>query len=386
MNTYNTKVQKNYFFYSIVGIIAVSLKSSIQTWYGLNISNIFLFIGLLLINIISFRIYLEKSNLFKTKLIKIFFLLIPIELIIIIYQPDQYSFRQIIFRLICYNLCFCGALHAAILSQKFNFFNKISIFLIIFLLCALYIIKVDYQNLSNRYVFNNLEMTAVGISYSYGIISSSLLVIFYYEKDLKIKIISLAIFLLPFYICLLTGTRGYFLSILFVFLLIIFQHSNKKNLFILFLIFIILYIFFNKNSQIFDNIIFRFTATNTHSDQSVLDRIYILNFYLENWIELLPFGFKKYDGIYVHNLFLDLFIRFGIYGLFICYLILKSFINIILSKKIIIKEFFDYFVLGLVLYSFFHSQVSLTSEFLRFFWFGIFYFTFKLNLKLENKI
>jgi len=390
MNFKLDNIKKNnekLFFFSTIGIILIILKSSIQVKTNFLISNFFLAFGLILINYSSYKL---SSQLFLKRYVLNFFIFIilPIE-IIIFFNDHILDLTLTIFRVICYNLAICGLIHGAHSKTKIIFNNKLKFFLnfLIFILLIFYLSEVDLFNFSSRYIVLANEMSAVGISFNYGLMCAVLIFLIVEEKINFFKFFYLINFLISLYICLTTGSRGFVLGLFFVFL-IAFYKNNFLISFTKFLIvsFIVYFIFVNFYQDFFfliENLINRFLNINFQYDNSVIARQLIVQNYLNQWDKFIIFGLKNYNGPYPHNFFLDWIIRFGIFGILIIILIVKVLFKTISNKNKLLNNYFDFLIFGILIYSFLHSQVSLQIEYLRFFWFAASYFYIKE--KLLNK-
>jgi len=383
----NKNTNEILYFLSTVGIILIILKSSIQVKTNFLISNFFLLIGLVLINYASYKL---SSKLFFKKYVFGFFIFIilPIE-IIIFFNDQKFDTTLTIFRLICYNLSICGLIHGTQSQIKLIFNNKLKLFLNFFILILLifYLSEIDLSNFSSRYVVLADEMSAVGISFNYGLMCSILIFLIIDEKINFFKFFYLLNFLISFYICLTTGSRGFVLGLFFIFIFSFFKKNFLISFTKFFVIFFIVYLiftnFYEESFFLIENLINRFSNFNFQYDNSVIERQFIIQNYLNQWNKFIIFGLKNYNGPYPHNFFLDWIIRFGIFGILIIILITRILFKTISNKNKLLNNYFDYIIFGILIYSIMQSQVSLQIEYLRFFWFSVSYFYIKE--KLLNK-
>lgn len=241
--------------------------------------------------------------------------------------------------------------------------------------------------------FNFASINPVGLAYTSCIVSIILLNLFFLHRN-KIQKILILLGAIGFFLLVLsTASRGAFLwgctAICFTVLL----HQRKiniaKSFSYLFGFFVtvglILYFVSQLNpilGERFDIFFGRmdllFAGAGT-IDASLVEREMIVISYLKSWKQWWLAGVRGYSG-YPHNQFLEIFVRFGIFGLPLFCLSLFC-----ISKALILGLFrryllsdFDKIVLSVFVFCFLQSLTSLSLELNRMLIFGYGYIGFKV--------
>ncbi len=207
---------------------------------------------------------------------------------------------------------------------------------------------------------------------------------FYYFKEVSL----LSVFL----IILMTGARGAMLSLFLTFLLInlrslflikfnAFQFF-KAILFMLILSFVFFYMYLNipiiefKVRFFWDRLLSLFDFFDgSQKDLSINERTKVYGEFSENWRNYF-FGKYNYIG-YPHNLFLEIYMRWGVFGIPLIYFALRTLIFSVMGiYRARSNEKVDLIFLFSILYlfSFLQAQTSLSLEMNRTFWLSLGYF------------
>jgi hypothetical protein len=248
-----------------------------------------------------------------------------VEALMIVNEPNSLDLRKLMFRVIFY-LFLAGGIACGLALRRsglidLRLFKAISPLLITFSSLG-YLFAGSRIGQVGRNIVSD-EFSPVGICYVYGILASFMFVIMVTGR-LFCKLTAAFAFTLALAVMLDTGSRGGFLSLLvsigfYCFSILSGGTFRKKILIIgiwtsLFILVPTLLNNFGLGDQ-FQYIIERFEAINSgHVDPSILERDLLREYYFDNFDHWSVTGFQGYEGPYPHNIFLELWIRFGILG------------------------------------------------------------------------
>nr|WP_010133606.1 O-antigen ligase family protein [Microbulbifer agarilyticus] len=375
----------------VLGLVLMQLSVLVEAAHGVHGKYLFLGFGALSIGLGIFFVVL-KLGLTKEmarSLIIFVLLFFPLEIIIALRQPDQQSGVMIIFRFICYALIATGYMLGRVRFEKTK--SSEFIYNIVIPISVLLAGLIYFKSLNSVAYFARGRITAgddissVGLSFSMCLLGAICLSQAITRAGLFSKALHLlaAMSVLPAVI--ISASRGGLLAYFVTAVLILGVHGycnrrNHGNLLVYFIVAFItlalLSLLIVQNDLIreqFLNLMDRFFRLSGGDDQSTTARGMIVSHYFQYFWDFMFWGYPGYQGPYPHNLLLDLFIRFGLYGLAIAgFVYFRAFLVIVNLKKIVCDPVLA-LISAAVIFSFLNAQISMTSEFLRFFWFGLAY-------------
>ena len=290
-------------------------------------------------------------------------------------------------------ICMCLFLFGYYMSKKqinishVSNYTKIIIVFLIFV-GAFYLMKIQLLTQSAGFHSRDLQdsfLNVNGIAFITAQLVILILWLIYIEKE-KFYIILLNMALVVTLGCLLfTESRG---AILFLIITLIFSFGfnfiktiSFKSSFTLILFLASTYIYFTYNSQFLPKIqlsidrlfsLFELVNTNNQDDLSINARSEILENFL-NTYDQMTFG-EKYYSPYPHNQFLEIFMRWGIIGLPIFIISIKSFLK---SFKYIYKRHsknnLTFIISSFLFFTYLQSMTSLSLDNNRLLWLGFGY-------------
>ncbi len=360
-----------------------------------------LFIGLF--NIIFF---LFKSNFKLSKtLFTIIIYIIVLNFISFINNQKNLTFENVIFQLLSLFLISFGKniksleFDQVINESKYLF---LSIFILLFLSSIKFYFVFKNISLNTFYInqsrdFGDASLNPIGIAYNHACLFLIFIWLYINSKNNFYKFLTLFSSILLLFIVFMTLSRGVIIYLTFITLFItIFKLKNHfkysslfyLTLFIIFSFFIIDKILFIKIRfyQLFGRIesLFDF-YNNKYLDKSSIERQLNYKYFFNHYDDMF-FGMYNYNS-YPHNIFIEIFMRWGLFGSILFYVIVKM---TKLNLKIFINEriySFNFLVSVLFFYCFLQSLTSLSLEMNKFMWFCL-GFTFlnydKFNYKTSS--
>lgn len=327
------------------------------------------------------------------------FVFFNLELIIIVGQPDLASMKPFIQRMVVYTLIMAGTIYGY-LYQKIEgkSFSKIAV---IFTVLTLLVLVIKYQNVVTQIAFETKgritgsdDVSEVGISFSFGVLSLFCMGYAFSRASIYSLIFYLLASILLITPVVYSASRGALIAYFLVLALFIVKYlsstQNKAANKAIFLFSLPVVCSVGALYVMSDDILYRqlefliqrfLGLGEINQDVSSAGRMDIINYYLSRMDLSIIYGFFGYSGLYPHNLALDFAIRFGIVGFLVSIVVYYMSFRVILNFDKLVSSDIEKVLFGVFLMSFINAQYSLTSEFLRFFWFSLFYFYFKHRAK-----
>lgn len=227
-----------------------------------------------------------------------------------------------------------------------------------------------------------------GIAYS----EAQLLLLFFWfvsnEKKNSLKIFFILGIISILIVMLMTESRG---ALIFVILTVMFFYMKKlsfKKLFFLSVIFFISFHVLSRNmvfQEKFELFINRFEsaidfANGNKIDGSLEERKELQSVFFNHFDEML-LGYENYVP-YPHNQFIEIFMRWGVIGLLIFIISIRSILVSFVYKSKISTSSVDYLIVSIFFFTYIQSMSSLSLDNNRFLWFG---FGFLLNKNFSRK-
>lgn len=377
----------------IIGLFLLIWSVNAFVIFGVVGKFISLFVGFLVLLscFFYFKEYFRRELNFTVRALLFYLLYFVIAYV----QNQSMDMTGFVFSIICFILLIIGFFFG---SHNYTFYNSSKKLSLIFVLLAFlgayffYIKQSAYfdpfGNSIGRETGDEL-LNPNGVGYT-----QALLFIFVYwiylinDFGLKAKIIIFASMFSVFFIILSTSARGAIMSLSLFLILYNIKPSIEKNdmynkfiKFIKFIFLIIFLIFFIKlimdffpfmDSKLnvllkrFDSLLYA-----TSEDYSINDRMVMYNEFKQNWVNYI-FGKEEYIG-YPHNIFLEIFMRWGIFGIPLMVLITKYFFRSIkfINKTNVKKNQLLLLICSLYFFSFLQSLTSLNLEMNRTLWLGL---------------
>lgn len=360
--------------------------------YGTMLKYLSLILGF---SLIIFSAYLSpnKKGLIKKTFIFLFFYLTYL-FFSVANEHTNLDLLNIIYGLVCISLVISGSIiyknqkHFQKIPQSVLFFYSfLTIIGTIFFQSYLLINSLESRNFGLEL---DMGVNAIGVAYVSGILS----LMFFSFLKLKLNYYTKIVLFTSLIFCILniltTQSRGALIFLVLTFLLFFLKKIFSKNIFkiIFILIFLSLFVYIaSRLSQILELRIDLFivrlesllSSDNKFDDLSSLERINYYNNFSENLLSYFPFGQYRYVP-YPHNIFLEILMRFGLFGFPLILLLIRL---IFTSIKYIINKQHSLNLVSLTIgaifiFSFLQSLTSLTLEFNRMLWLGLgFYYSFK---------
>jgi hypothetical protein len=366
--------------------------------FGSNGRLLFQFLGFLFL-IYAAYIAPNKKNLIKKSIITFLFY-VTIILISLANEQDVFDFNNVILGLICFVLTILGL----IIGKNYSYFEYVSNIHVLLFSSLLFLTSFYFQNYLNVNFLNSRSLdlensvNTIGMAFTNGMS----FFFFYYllHRMKKANIVIRGVIFFSILVCLFnvlaTQSRGAIIYILLTFLIIhlkdlisgsyIFKFTLSFIFIILvfYLIYPIVVDYFPILESRFVGLLNRFENLFLYSQNKNVDlssqarQVYLANFYNEfySFILLGQFNYKPYP----HNIFLELIMRWGLIGVAVLFLILKSFYKAIYYVNSKIKSTFSIPILICILFVFclLQSLSSLSLEMNRMLWLGLgFFITFK---------
>jgi len=276
------------------------------------------------------------------------------------------------------------------------------VFLIIIIISLVFVFKqqIEMRIISNSRDLGDKELNGIGIAYIESLLFLFVFWLWHNNLQKAIKLIAIITLTGIAIVMFATGSRGALIYLSF-FLLLFFLKGQKlakvkkktiiKSLFSLGLVTIVIINLFEKSVFIKDKLDFlivRFNLlwnflTNNGTDLSSQDRIGFYQNFSKNWIEYI-FGQVGYTP-YPHNQFMEIFMRWGLFGVPLIIFSLFIFINAYkqINRKKFLKEPFLFLIVGVFFFSYLQSMSSMSLEMNRTMWLG---FGYLWGLKIKGYI
>ncbi|CAL2060705.1 hypothetical protein [Tenacibaculum sp. 190524A05c] len=315
----------------------------------------------------------------KGVLVYILFIFVGIEM-----NQKTITSTIVIFGLICMVLFFLGGLlRVNFVEDKEN--NKRIVVLISTLVLLGSIKLYGLQSLISSNKTRGLgdsTLNAVGVAYIYGQLFILLFWFFVRERRLWLKIFLTLALVSIVGILFITQSRG---ALLFLVITLLFAYKkhmrflfSQRNIMMLFLIVLIVFFLFKGNSLIqekIDLVIQRFDGAINYlskgkNDGSLEERKGIIRLFINNYDQMFlgQYGYEPYP----HNQFLEIFMRWGIFGIPIIIISLISIFKAFKFFKLEHRNYktINYLIVSIFFFSYLQSMSSLSLEMNRFMWFG----------------
>ncbi len=385
--------------YFFLGLFLLIFATNFYFIFG-NIGKFFsLIFGSLLI-FLSISKFIYFSDL-KTFRLLIWGFILLLFYFLISYLQDQETFKTqiIIFDIINYFLFISGFIVSKLVSTKFTISSKLIFFIsfLTILSCYFFYLNISTLELVGTRNDGGDDLNPVGIAYA----NTQLFLIFLFLLNRKNNIflkLTLIITLLSILIVILfTQSRGPVLFLGITILIVYYKNFiytifKFRSLFWL-IIFISLASIIFQNSTLISStisdfkdrflILLMFFSDQQTTDLSALARIQIQSDFFANY-KTMFFGKYQYSP-YPHNQFIEIFMRWGIFGIPIFLLSFKSFANAFRFNKNLKPNIFTlkFLILTLFFYCYLQSMTSLSLNNNRVLWlgFGLFLYNYKYNHK-----
>tara|TARA_X000000368_G_C23032556_1_gene713228 strand:- start:860 stop:2056 length:1197 start_codon:yes stop_codon:yes gene_type:complete len=372
--------------YILTGLFFLIFPSNAYFIFG-NIGKVFCLIfgsSIIFLSLFKF-VYLGDKKTLKILIGGFLFLLI---FIYISYAQDQYTFTPLIitFSIVNYFLFISGFLINKFEINEFKINNKL-----MFLFSLLTIISCYYFYNSFTFIgvnsirgFGFENLNAIGVAYSNTQLALIFLFLLQRKNNLFMKLMLILSLVCTIIIVLITESRGPFIFLILTVLIIYYKSIfdlifNLKKLFF-FLILILSIFYFVQNTSLISNklnsfnnrliSLFSVFTSNQFDDTSSLERIEIQLDFFANYHKMF-LGKYQYKP-YPHNQFIEIFMRWGVFGIPILIISLKSIINAIRFKRnhdsniLSLKSL----VMILFIYCYLQSFTSLSLDNNRILWLG----------------
>lgn len=335
---------------------------------------------------------------------------VALMLIQIMLDQQTLGTRDLLFQLVVFSLFLAGAIIGGGVRHHFPQPNSAIILIAIFLIVPGLYAFIDYaaalSETSHRHLrsFDDIDgMSPIGVAYA-----AAILIIVYFRisvsgSNIGTRIASSIMVVVLLSVLIFTGSRGVivFLGLTAVALvwvtsrdfgkiMDVFFSSGKAIRFlssIVALLFaggLLWYLFGEIMSERWEWFVRRFdgllpaTGGFQERNQSVQMRVEIWGFYLANWFQAIPLGMRGYEG-YPHNLFIELFARFGLVGIVFAMYIVSVFIRSIYLMKRLSRDFINngeiLMVFAIFTFALLQSLTSLNLEMNRALFLGLGYFS-----------
>lgn len=348
------------------------------------IRNVVILIGCLMILVGTTKSQVSISSTWLP-ILRVAMVVLLAEALIILNQPNSLDLIQLSFRGICY-IFIVGGIACGISLRRFQSIDIRLCTAILPLLTSFSSLRYILGdgglalNLVGRNVISD-QFSPVGICFNYGILATLMFVIVVADRRLFCRLTAAFAFIMAVIVMLSSGSRGGILSLLLSigchgFGLLI--GGTLRIKFFVIAIFVTIFIcapiLFNSlglGDQL-SYVTARFQGISSDEvDTSILERQFIRNFYFENFDHWWLTGYQGYKGVYPHNIFLELWVRFGIFGLILS----LGLINIIwrLVRLIFVFQTNELIILLALptLFNIINAQTSLALEFNRWLLLGV---------------
>ena len=390
------KINVNFFILSVFFLLFAMYAYAIG---GNNLKYSSLVIGFILL-IFSVNFFKNAYYDARVLFISLFFYIINIY---IAYFQDQETNDStiIIFDFVCTILFVCGYYLGKNLNSIDPVKNYTKNIILIFIPIGFYYL-LQFQAVSaiggNTRVMDDDFLNTNGIAFVSAQIIILLRWLLFIEKKSMYKILLFLSIILVSVNLIFTESRG---ALLYLLITLGFSYGIKNYIKIKNIIYISLFLylafsvinsidfFVVKINSLYDRLLLGFNFITEQSksqiDPSLIERREAIDSFLNNFDKMF-FGQKNYQ-LYPHNQFLEIFMRWGVFGLPIFLMSIITMLrctNIILKKipKKIPKKSLIFLMCSVFFFTYLQSMTSLSLDNNRFLWLG---FGFLIGLSKNNK-
>ncbi len=385
--------------YFFLGLFLLIFATNFYFIFG-NIGKFFSLISGSVLIFYSISKFIYFSDLKTFRLLIWGFVLLSFYLLIS-YLQDQETFKTqiILFSIINYFLFISGFVLKKLVKTKFVISSKL-IYFISFLTifsCYTFFLNISLLDLDSTRDIGDDDLNAVGIAYA----NTQLFLIFLFllkrKNNIFLRLTLILTLVSILIVILLTQSRGPILFLGITILIVYYKNFiyslfKLRSLFGLIIFFSIAFLIFQNSPLISSRfsafidrflILFTFFSDQQVIDPSALSRIQIQSDFFANY-KTMFFGKYQYTP-YPHNQFIEIFMRWGVFGIPIYLLSFKSFTNAYSFNKNLKPNIFTlkYLILILFVYCYLQSMTSLNLDNNRILWmgFGFFLYNYKYNHK-----
>ena len=367
----------------LLGTVAVSGNPGAMAFGGDVARTGTLALGLLLL-VLSCA---SLSSVSKDEVLLVFLVCSPlplIELLVRVQHQTALYDNPLAFRLICYLYYIAGALIALSL-RKVDAASITFLVVSIVVACVLslcYLVSLSAIQISAGRQTIDESLNPIGIAYSFGLVVVTAFSILLSATANLVKLLSLAAMIFGMACVFFTGSRGAILSLFITIgFYFTFRMRFASKLFTCtalttglkiicgVVVLILIGLFFRETleSQL-EFVENRFTqAWKAGYDASMEGRAQIRGDYFDHLDEWWLFGYYRYDGAYPHNIFLEAWIRFGLFGFVICGGVVVAILKLLSMSRLSPRAILSVITLQ-GLFTFINAQTSLSLEFQRTLW------------------
>ncbi|MEI6864952.1 hypothetical protein [Flavicella sp.] len=241
------------------------------------------------------------------------------------------------------------------------------------------------------------SLNAVGVAYVCGQVFLLLFWLYIQMRNLILKILLITAMVANGVALLITESRG---AVVFLIVTLIWFYKerfkfllNLKSIVVIALVGTLLLLTFKDNVILqdkIDDVSNRFESAFDHlqginTDASLQERSSLQSDFYEDYDQMV-FGYEGYKP-YPHNQIIEIYMRWGIFGIPVLLISLLSFIKSIRypSRKDFSQVSFSYLIISVFFFSYLQSMSSLSLEMNRMLWFGFGFFItelFKRKIKI----
>ena len=311
---------------------------------------------------------------------------------------------NILFDLVCFSLFVLGACVGEWKITHLEISKKLKILMCLLIIYGNYMFyAIQFSFVSGNAIsreFADETLNPIGVAYA----QAQLFFLFFFmlknETNLLLRFLNLGSLLSIVLVIIITESRGpvvfLILSLIFIYFKKIKIIFSKKSILTISILFLIFSFVFSRNHLIRSKVettvdrfelAFNFLSNKNNTDSSLRDRQNLQNVFFENYDQMY-LGYENYKP-YPHNQFIEIFMRFGFFGLPLYVLSITSFINCVklISRDKTLKDSIGYLIMIVFLFTYLQSMSSLTLDNNRMMWFGFgFLLTFYKNSKKKPTI
>lgn len=317
-------------------------------------------------------------------------IIVVVESINAINLADPLNPRLAVFRWICYGMTELGMMLGAFRtgsSQSPS--SRCSVIpLIITIVSVLWIVRASTSDTSVRFHGDTDELSPVGVGYTFGLLATVSLGFVLTEVRPQIILLHFAAMALAMTAQISTGSRGSMVAFAVVFCFgsivkTISAVNVLRFLAVLLLASCALYIAHERVPYFRDQADFiasRFDfATTGRLDDAILERVALRDYYYETIDHWIMFGYRSYEYRYPHNLFFELAVRFGFFGILLSVAISALSIRAVVLARIVYGDIVGLIILLTGLFTLIVAQFNMMLEFERCLWLFLGYWWAKPN-------
>lgn len=383
------KIRHDLKSFILTGIVLMQLSSAGQAFAGQQGSYVYLMTGFGLINA-TWIVALLATNFrgFVRALLTLFIFVVPLELIIALKQPAMLESQNVIFRFICYNLFLVGCTMVKLQPRDSSASSMVYSRLIPAIVVGSTLLYLSGFGLGVQAlgrITMSEDVTAVGVGYTFASVAAITIALFFYEEkklNKAIQLVSCVAALVP---VLFTASRGPIIAFLLTSLFIAINQQRAGGSYrimrtVLGLLAVAIFggVGLNLLSKYVPTIELqleyiqaRFLGLFEGGDASSQIRMDDVDTYFSKLDEFWLTGMPGYDGLYPHNLLLDFFIRYGIYGLTLSIFLYFFTLAAMVKYRALPINRYNLAISSLFFFTFLNAQVSLTAEFMRGYWLAL---------------